>query len=255
MIKKYLIEKIKKEYDKNGYFVLKNFFNKKKINKVNSDIINLVKSDKDIDIYYDRKNRIRRVERLYDKTKDLNNINKKLIEFINKSLGKKLEIFKDKFNAKPPGGEGFSAHFDGIFYFKNRFNKKKRGWYEYNDYFLNVLVALDRCEKNNGTIEISPSINGNFNKLYKLTKKNYTPDIDSQYEKKLFFKKINLEPGDCVFFRNTCPHRSKKNKSKTNRRTLYYTYTKIKKQDLYEKYFKDKKNSKNKTSKSLSGDL
>ena len=59
---------------------------------------------------------------------------------------------------------------------------------------------------------------------------------------------------DCVFFKNTCPHRSKKNKSKKSRKMLYYSYTKIKKQNLYKKYFKDKKNSKNKTRKSLTGD-
>ena len=32
---------------------------------------------------------------------------------------KKFTIFKDKYNAKPPKGEGFYAHYDGIFYFKN----------------------------------------------------------------------------------------------------------------------------------------
>ena len=35
-------------------------------------------------------------------------------------------IFKDKFNAKPPGGDGFYAHFDGIFNFVNQNNEKKK---------------------------------------------------------------------------------------------------------------------------------
>ena len=36
-------------------------------------------------------------------------------------------IFKDKYNAKPPGGKGFFPHFDGIFEFKDQeFEKLKK---------------------------------------------------------------------------------------------------------------------------------
>ena len=46
-----------------------------------------------------------------------------------------------------------------------------------------------------------------------------------------------------------------KNKSSKSRMTLYYTYNKLSDGDNYKKYFKDKENSKNKTSKSLSGQI
>ena len=36
-------------------------------------------------------------------------------------------IFKDKFNAKPPGGKGFFPHFDGVFEFRDSNNKTKKG--------------------------------------------------------------------------------------------------------------------------------
>ena len=38
----------------------------------------------------------------------------------------KMTIFKDKFNSKPPGGEGFYAHYDGIFLWKNKKNFEKK---------------------------------------------------------------------------------------------------------------------------------
>ena len=61
---------------------------------------------------------------------------------------------------------------------------------------------------------------------------------------------IEMEAGDIVIFSNTCPHRSKKNKTNQNRRIIYYTYSTKKNGSQYQKYFEDKKRSKN-TSKAL----
>ena len=74
-------------------------------------------------------------------------------------------------------------------------------------------------------------------------------------KKKTKFEKIDLNAGDLVIFKNTCPHRSGKNTSDSNRRILYYTYLLEKFGDQYQNYFEDKKKSKNKTSKSLSGEI
>ena len=139
--------------------------------------------------------------------------------------------------------------------FKDEKNLNKKGWYEYSDHFINVLIALDICNKNNGSIEISKIHNDNFNNLLLNTKNNGTPDLLEEIESKLIFETIELNPGDIVIFSNQCPHRSKKNYSNSSRGTLYYTYTHAKLGSFYEKYFEDKKNSKNKTSKSLSGQI
>jgi hypothetical protein len=116
-------------------------------------------------------------------------------------------------------------------------------------------VALDPCNEKNGTIEIADRYNGNFNELYEITQKNGTPNIINNIEKKLNFEKIILNAGDIVIFSNTCPHRSKKNNSEINRKTLYYTYTPLKDGSKYLDYFRDKSKSKNNTSKSLSGEI
>ena len=126
--------------------------------------------------------------------------------------------------------------------------------YMISNLFINILVGIDDCNSKNGTIELAKSHENNFEKLIKNTKNDGTPDLLEKVEKKNLFKKINLNSGDLVIFKNTCPHRSKKNKTKYNRRILYYTYLHEKFGNQYNNYFKDKKLSKNRSSKSLSGE-
>ena len=87
------------------------------------------------------------------------------------------------------------------------------------------------------------------------TKNDGTPDLQSEVENSLDFQKIILNPGDIVLFSSTCPHRSSRNNSDIDRRTIYYTYSPKKFGDNYSSYFFDKHGSQNKTSKSLSGEI
>ena len=242
---------LKKNFDSKGYFIVKKFFDNKQIKKIIYEINNAKKIKK----YYDRKNNLRRIEKIYNKGKNLRLANKKIEKYLSLVLKKKFIIFKDKFNSKPPNGEGYDAHFDGVFKFKSKSNLLKKGWYVYGKEFVNVLVALDNTEKNNGPLEISKAINKNFDDLFKLTKKDGSPNIKKSVEKSLNFKKILCKKGDILIFKNNCPHRSKKNSSSKNRRILYYTYSLKSYGSKYSLYFKDKEKSKNKTSKSLTGEI
>ena len=245
------IKNFKQQYDQNGYFIVKNAVKK----KVVFNILKEIKSSRNTEIYFDRKNTIRSIEKIYNKGLNLKKINNFFLSFLNKIFGKKFFIFKDKFNAKPPGGEGFYAHYDGVFKFRDKNNKVKNGWYNYGKVFINVLLALDDSNKKNGTIELAKYDKSNFSDLLENTKKDGTPNILKSVERSKKFKPIELEKGDIVIFSNTCAHRSKKNKSNINRRSLYYTYSLKKYGFNYNKYFLDKKNSKNLKSKSLSGDV
>ena len=245
------IHKFIEEFNTKGYFKVTQFINKNMIDK----IIDEIKCITDITIYKDRKNQLRRLEQLYNKGPNLNNLNLKYCEFIKDSINKEVIIFKDKLNTKPPGGEGFSAHYDGVFKFIDTNSNLQNGWYYYGDFFVNILLALDECTEENGTIEIANSHDGDFNQLLKNTTNDGTPKLLDEVEKKTSFEKIILQPGDMVIFKNTCPHRSKKNNSNTDRKVLYYTYSDILNGSQYANYFKDKKNSKNKTGKSLTGSL
>lgn len=239
--------KLKQEYNKNGYFFLKEFIQKDYV----LNIIKEIDNSKDVVRYYDKSNNLRRIEKIYNKGNYLNNLNEKILKLLNLIFDKNFLIFKDKFNSKPPGGEGFFAHYDGIFEFKDSNNKKKRGWYEYGDFFINVLVAIDPCDKQNGALELAKSHKGNFAKLLNNTKKDGSPALLQAVENKTSFEIIDLDIGDILIFSNTCPHRSKKNNSRNSRRIIYYTYLNNKDGSKYEQYFNDKDNSKSK-SKALS---
>ncbi len=232
----------KKKFDKDGYFKIKNFLNKTEISNIVEEIMKL----SNVSIHKDKNDLLRRVEKFYNKGKYLNLINKKFIELIKMSLGLNVLIFKDKFNLKPPGGEGFKAHFDGVFIFIDPKNKKKNGWYEYGDNFINILLAIDDCNEQNGTIELAKSENKSFGSLIKQVKNIKTAELSDEFEKLYSFEKMILNAGDLVIFKNTCPHKSSINKSNTPRRILYYTYLDEKFGDQYKNYFLDKKISKNK---------
>lgn len=246
-----MFKNYKEKFDKDGYYKIENFLTREEVAKIIEEINNF----KDVDVYTDRSNKIRRIERVYDKGDILKKVNTRFVSLIKKNLNLEVLIFKDKINFKPPGGEGFYAHYDGIFHFKDSKNIKRRGWYEYGNLFINVLLSLDEKNEKNGPIEIAKSHINNFDELIKNTKDDGTPDLLEKVAKNTKFEKINLNIGDLVVFKNTCPHRSEKNMSQLNRRILYYTYLPEEFGDQYQNYFKDKKMSKNKTSKSLSGEI
>jgi len=234
-------ETLKNLFNNNGFFVCKNVFDKDFIQKVLEDI----EVAKDTIKYFDSQKNLRRVEKLYNKSDSLKKLNEVISLHLKTIFQKDFIIFKDKFNAKPPGGDGFFAHFDGIFNFTNENDEKKRGWYEYGNFFINALVALDICNIDNGTIELSKSHDGNFEDLIKKTKRDGTPALDKHIEENLHFEPINLNIGDMIVFSNKCPHKSKKNNTNLNRRILYYTYTLSEYGSKYDLYFKDKEKSKN----------
>tara|TARA_Y100000591_G_C21701448_1_gene628500 strand:+ start:209 stop:952 length:744 start_codon:yes stop_codon:yes gene_type:complete len=232
---------LKKKFDRDGYFICKNFFS----NEIINQLIDEINKSKNTIKYYDNFKFLRRIEKLYDKGTQLKNLNDKISSLLENVFNEKFLIFKDKFNAKPPGGEGFFAHYDGIFHFINSENEKKNGWYEYGNFFINALVAIDDCNTENGALELAKSHNGSFNDLLKNTKKNGTPALTDEVESRTTFELINLDIGDMVIFSNTCPHRSKKNHSDQSRRILYYTYSLEKNGSKYDEYFEDKEKSKN----------
>ena len=242
---------ILEDYKKNGFVKIENVFDEPFINNIIGELENLT----DIDTYKDSNGKLRRVERVYNKGVYLKKLGLVVKQKLKDVFGFNFNIFKDKYNFKPPGGEGFFCHYDGVFYFYDSNNKKKRGWYEYADYFVNVAIPMDPCSERNATLEMSQIHNLAFDKLILNTKNDGTPDLLENVEKKLNFQTLNLNIGDIAIFSNLTPHRSKKNNSSISRRILYYTYTPEKFGNNYEKYFFDKKNSKNKTSKSLSGEI
>ena len=71
-----------KIFQKKGYFIIKNFINKKDINLIKKEIIKA----KGVDKYFDNRSIIRRIERLYNKGKKLSEINNKILFKLNNFL-------------------------------------------------------------------------------------------------------------------------------------------------------------------------
>ena len=157
------MKKFLNEYNQIGYFIQKNFIDQTFTNSLLKEV-EKAKKLQNVDIYSDRGGLPRRIERLYDKGNYLKKLNLKISKLLEQVFSKSFLIFKDKFNYKPPGGEGYKAHFDGIFQFIDENNKVKNGWYEYGDVFVNVLISLDKADESNGTLQISEAIKDNFGK-------------------------------------------------------------------------------------------
>jgi|TARA_B100001063_G_C16689448_1_gene516222 2-aminoethylphosphonate dioxygenase len=226
-------------YKQKGYFKIKNFFPKNFINELNEEILNA----NNVKRYYDKNNKLRRIEKLYNKGEKLNSLNNKILKYIELLFKKNFVIFKDKFNAKPKGGDGFLPHYDGIFYFEKKDGSIHKGWHKYSNFFINVLVALDDCNEESGTLQVANADFFEFEKLLENTRKDGTPFLKHEYATKLKFKSINLKPGDLLFFSHLCPHKSDKNKSNNDRKILYYTYAESNNSDIYDEYYKDKDES------------
>ena len=239
------------DYKNKGYFIFKNLISKELLETAYDEILNCNSSTK----YFDRLNRLRRIEEIYNKGKCLKQINEINVEFLKLIFKKDLNIFKDKYNDKPPGGEGFFAHYDGIFLWEDENSNIRKGWHDYAKEFFNCLIPIDTFTVHNGPLEISKVHKGSFEELLENTKKDGTPNILEDIEKNLDFEKILISPGDVVVFSSMCPHRSSINNSSFGRRSLYFTYNKSEEGDFYNLYFEEKRNSKNKQSKSLTGEL
>ena len=67
-----------KEYNKKGYFVIKNVIKKNFIKK----ILNEIYQAKNVDKYKDSQGNLRRIERLYNKGKSLKSLNQKILGFL-----------------------------------------------------------------------------------------------------------------------------------------------------------------------------
>lgn len=236
-------DELKKQYDKYGYFKINNFLSKDELSKIIHDLNNL---DDKVIRYFDNENKLRRIEKIGHR-EEFSLLNTKILGPLEQIFLTKMILFKDKYNVKPPLGEGFVAHYDSVFAWEDNNGNKKRGWYEYCEDFYNVLIAIDECNSENGAIEIANKDEKDlsYDEIFKRTHQDASGGLTSEIENSINFDLINLKPGDIVIFSDKCPHRSKKNYSLTNsRRILYFTYNKQSDGDHYAKYFYDKDTSK-----------
>ena len=141
-------------------------------------------------------------------------------------LGEPAKLFKEKINFKLPGGGGFAPHQD-----------IQPGWDDYADFFISVLVTIDKSTVENGCLELA---SGHHKRG--LLGEKWKPLDDTQL-KGISFMKYPMEPGDVAFFDCFVPHQSAPNLTDKQRRNLYLTYNRLGAGDHRERYFSEKRKS------------
>lgn len=252
-INKARLTKAKDEYVNNGHTLLDSILSTEQLRKISDAIKDLSISD-DIDLYKDRNGLVRRMENFTYKNNELEELNIKVRELLYYLTDEVQVLFKDKVNFKPPNGEGFFAHYDGVFQFKNSDGDIRNGWYEYANDYNNILITLDDFTHENGPLEVANSHDGNFDQLLKNTNYDGTPNLKAEVETRCNFTPMICGAGSVIVFKHSCPHRSSVNNTQKERGSLYWTYTPSSNEKLYEQYFKDKADSQNKN-KALTGSL
>ena len=114
--------KITKDYQKNGFVIIKNFIDKKLIQEIREDLTNKKKNNKFF--YYEKiKNvkKLRRIERISDFSKKSKKLicSNEVFKTLKKLEDSNYELLKDKLNFKYPGGQGYLPHIDGHFFWRD----------------------------------------------------------------------------------------------------------------------------------------
>ena len=140
-------------------------------------------------------------------------------------LGEEAVLFKEKINFKLPGGDGFKPHQDS-----------QAGWNTYADFFVSVLVCIDRSTEENGCLKV---VRGHHKRgLFRM----WEP-LDQSEMEGMDFIACPTEPGDLICFDCFAPHASEPNRSKLSRRLYYVTYNRLSAGNQLERYYADKHRS------------
>jgi|TARA_B110000014_G_scaffold250247_1_gene226307 2-aminoethylphosphonate dioxygenase len=226
-------------YNENGFLIIKNLISEKNIEELkqlfeefNQKNLNNWENKKEMAYYetstFDNKKRIlMRVENLIDFHPLIKNLvySEKLFPLIEKLMGEKVVLFKDKINFKNPNSGGFRAHQD-----------PNKSWLKISKNFCNALITISESKIENGCLEVAPK----YHKLG-LIPKDGSGLLTEENTKNMEFQKIPTSPGDVIFFDALTPHRSKSNTTNSQRINVYLTYNTLADGDHRHEYFDEKR--------------
>lgn len=233
------IEKYKKQFEKNGFFLIEEFYSGKEILKIKNLLKKKLINNKAIKSKV--KNSIIRVENLKH-TGIYDVINNKKLKTIFKIFSYKPKLFKDKYiNKKHKIENTYELHFDGLFKsFNYRLKKRTLGWYTYASKFFSLNIMLTDNTKKNGCLYVHKKLKGTPKFLLNKFKLGDKPFFEN---KKIYENSIPIEckKGSILIFDNLCPHYSLNNKTKKVRSNIYLTYCNAKNNKVYDLFNYDKK--------------
>ena len=165
----------------------------------------------------------------------------KLQGFIKALTGEDFVLFKDKCNAKNPGGGAFEPHQDVIAYnhLKPNFHVTvaifldeatlENGCLYFPENYRRDLEGHDYALQNtpNGELPILPSYDGGSSH----------GAIQQEVVDRIQWQPVEAKPGDVVIFDSYVPHYSEKNASDKSRRAMFYTFNAQHFGDFYDEYY------------------
>ncbi|KAJ2726542.1 hypothetical protein GGI07_000484 [Coemansia sp. Benny D115] len=140
--------------------------------------------------------------------------------------GEPYVLFKDKINAKLPGGQGFKPHQDAP-----AFTHLGQATH------ITVLFTIDGSYIDNGCLHVVPESHADHIIL------PYEPDgsINKEWCEKQTWVPVECDSGDVLIFGSYLAHGSGENVSDVSRANLYMTYNPLSEGDKREEYYADKR--------------
>ena len=232
-------KKVRKDFEEEGYSIIKNFYPKKKCNiflkkikkYANNDFAPIMNPDREKFLISQTINRILNFKYLGEKVNFLNSIknecaffrslmlNKKILNILNKIKNKKVSalmsqmIFKEK--KTKYAKQSWLPHQD------NSYPKNKKGHY------ITINIFLNRSTKKNGTLYILKKSHKHgifkYKKKISYREKDFRPGNNISTKK---FKKIdlNFDKGDMIILHGNLIHGSYPNNSNCSRPLYSVSY-------------------------------
>ncbi|OMJ81079.1 hypothetical protein SteCoe_18540 [Stentor coeruleus] len=229
--KEYLTEAQVKQYEEDGFLVIKNFLpahirdnligwanEMEKLPETPGKWMKYFETDKTTG-----KRLLCRVENFLPFYEDLRELSYGMINDMSGELFREPSvIYKEKINFKFPHGNGFTAHQDQPAFVS--FGLKT---------LLTVLLPIDPNTRESGGLDFAYGLHKSKN----IMPQNSDGGIRTDLEARMNWFPIDAAAGDLVFFDSYSPHRSDVNFSTFTRRNLYLTYNPLSEGSYREKYY------------------
>jgi len=216
-----LSESQRREYDEQGFVVLRGFFPAEAIASLREETDRLLEECGDlIDPCNLRCRYMPHFEtgeplfEVFDPVIDISQVCRQfardpwLLAVIESIYGEPACLFKDKLIFKPCGARGYDLHQDIPQY-----------WPGFPRSFLTVLIAIDPTSRANGCTEVYAGYHRDFLMNDPAT---YMLPLELVDEERRTY--LELEPGDIAIFHGLTPHRSEPNRSAQMRRNFFVSY-------------------------------
>lgn len=176
-------------------------------------------------IYFESNGNRSRIENFLSFKADMKKfVESKLQPLLEKTIGKKMSIFKDKMNWKHGKGKGFAPHQD------------HPAWTDFkSDRFYTIAVFADDTTVENGCLEFAENLN------QKLLPYNKSGNGGLQNADTFDWKAVTTTSRDVLIFDSFAPHRSGDNMTDGSRRIFYFTYNPTSDGSFYDEYLEKKR--------------